>query len=89
VADHKHVVAADIGTATSKGQITMDLGVMITVGIFGVSIVASAAVAQYQIHAQGVRLDEIEVQQKTDHDTLTRIRVDVSWIRKALEKKDG
>ena len=59
---------------------------MITVGIFGVSIVASAAVAQYQIHAQGVRLDEIEVQQKTDHDTLTRIRVDVSWIRKALEK---
>tara|TARA_Y100000310_G_C20255373_1_gene611085 strand:+ start:390 stop:599 length:210 start_codon:yes stop_codon:yes gene_type:complete len=68
---------------------TMDLGALITIGIFGVGIVASAAVAQYQIHAQGIRLDEIETQQKTDHDTLTRIRVDVSWIRKALEKQDG
>ena len=62
-----------------------DYGALITLAIFGVGVVASAATAQYQIRAQDIRLTAIERQQASDHDTLTEISVDVRWIRESLE----
>jgi hypothetical protein len=62
-----------------------DYGALITLAIFSVGVVASAATAQYQIRSQGIRLNAIETQQATDHDTLTEISVDVRWIRESLE----
>ncbi len=63
-----------------------DYGALITLAIFGAGVVASAATAQYQIGAQGVRLNAIETRQAMDHDTLTKISVDVEWIRKSIEQ---
>ena len=64
-----------------------DYGALITLAIFSVGVIASAATAQYQIRSQGIRLNVIETQQAADHDTITEISVDVRWIRKALEKQ--
>tara|TARA_Y100000034_G_scaffold92407_1_gene111673 strand:- start:185 stop:403 length:219 start_codon:yes stop_codon:yes gene_type:complete len=66
-----------------------DYGNAITLLVIFATAVASAATAQYQIRNQGERLNAIETRQRMDHDTMTEIRVDVSWIRKALEKQDG
>ena len=63
-----------------------DYGALITLVIFGVGVVASATTSQYQIRSQETRLNVIEIQQASDHDTITEISVDVRWIRESLEE---
>lgn len=48
-------------------------------------IIASYAVAQYQIRELRDELDKVVVQQDGDHDKITEIANDVRWIRTRLE----
>ena len=65
-----------------------DYGALVAVVVFTIGLVASAAVGQYQIRSNGIAIEENAQQQRQDHDSITRIEVDVRWIRESLEKQE-
>ena len=65
-----------------------DHGAFVAALIFVIGLVASAAVGQYQIRSNGIAIESNAQQQQQDHDSLTRIEVDVRWIRELLEDRD-
>ena len=49
------------------------------------TVAAAWSTAQNQLSEQNRDLERLAEQQRIDHDTLTKIRTDVNWIRAALE----
>ena len=59
---------------------------IIAAAVVMAGVVASYAVAQYQISELRGDVKELQKNWQEDHDTLIRIAVDVKWVRANMEK---
>lgn len=59
-------------------------GTVLTVLVLAGSIIASYAVAQYQISEARADIKELQHQRQADREVIVEMKADVKWIRKAL-----
>lgn len=75
------------GEETMTQWISKHLGEAMTILTISSALVASFAVAQYQIAELRESHGHLSRVQSGDHDTITEIRQDVRWIRDTLAKE--
>ena len=79
------MIGHDNGKTNGFSRMLKHLVLIVSLLLPLLAVAVAWGTAQYQLSEQNRDLERLAEQQRIDHDTLTKIRTDVNWIRAALE----